>query len=107
LENHVAVDFFSPSMGRGETPFNLYTTMCGFHRDDGWYRHFARYGRLVFFPRTPQPFAQSVLEAYLLGLEVTVSGRIGCESFGVGLDGVAEMCAESAAKFWDVMSNAV
>ena len=80
---------------------------CATDGSPQWYTHLARYGKMVFFPREPQCFAYSVLEAYLLGLEVEVSGRIGVESFDCNFDELVDRCSHSGRDFWDMALNAL
>jgi len=65
---------------------------------------FSRYKRFIFFPRTPAPFGFTCLLAYMLGLEVTYSGEIGCLSWG-NRESLANLCDGAPQMFWDVVEE--
>jgi len=82
---------------QGETPYAKYRGMFPLGQRISI---LSQYRTFVRFPKRPEPFGLCVMEAYLAGLEVIVTGRIGCLSFDVSLDELAEMCETSAEKFW-------
>jgi hypothetical protein len=100
------VDFFSPSMPQGTGPFNSFTRMHGFISETdasefgGFYETIAHFKKFIHFPRHPEPYPYSILEAHLLGLEVEVTGRIGVESWGDGIDATIKRASTGAVDFW-------
>lgn len=107
FENKTVVDFYSPTMPKGTVAPNRYCRLMGFISEDGWYETVAGYERFVHFPRHPDCFPYSVLEAFALGLEVVVRGRLGVESFGLPWEELLSWCNRSAKQFWDIMLNTV
>jgi len=72
---------------------------------EAWPATVAQYGKFVSMPRTPQAFGLGLMEAYALGLEVHVSGRVGCESYSLGLDDVLERSRGASEEFWGLCLN--
>lgn len=73
---------------------------------------FLAYKRFAYFPRMPVPFGFTFLLAYMLGLEVTYSGELGCLSYGpiqtVGgtkKGGLPDFCRNAPRMFWDVVEE--
>lgn len=73
---------------------------------------FLPYSRFVFFPRTPVPFGFTFLLAYMLGLEMTYSGEIGCLSYGpiqtIGgtkKGGLPDHCRLAPETFWNIVEE--
>lgn len=58
--------------------------------------------KLLHFPRAPEGFSYSMLEAWLSGLEVIYSGRSGLDSFDKGWDEIVKDCSQSANEFWQI-----
>lgn len=103
-DNKTNVDFYSPSMPpNAEQP--QYCTFRGFIPENEWYSTLAGYEKFLHFPRVPDAFPYSVLEAYALGLEVEVRGRLGVESFGVDWDDLLGQCETSAHRFWELVEE--
>jgi len=102
-EQKRVLDMYSPYMPPGSKPPHEWVRLNGyFPEQNGWLDTIARHRSFVHFPRQPECFPYSVLEAYLCGCEVIVSGRLGVESFGLPLDDVVQLCAESRTKLWDI-----
>lgn len=83
-------------------PITPLVTGCGPVALDAAAPSFLSYSRFVFFPRKPIPFGFTFMLAYMLGLEVTHSGEIGCLSYG-DLD--ASMCERAPEDFWRVVEE--
>ena len=66
---------------------------------------FAPYSRFVYFPRKPIPFGFSFFLAYLLGLEMTYSGEIGCMSWLSMSTHLEKLCLKATDDFWDVVEE--
>jgi len=66
---------------------------------------FKQYQKFAFFPRTPTPFGLPVLIAYMLGLEITYSGEIGCMSWRCSLEELA-WASGASERFWSVVRQA-
>ena len=105
LETHTHLDLYSPTMPQNLERPNNYVQYKGFVPQDRFWAEIARHKTFVHFPRQPEPWPYSVLEAYLLGCEIIISGRFGCESFGGGLDRAVELASTSADDFWDAALN--
>lgn len=67
---------------------------------------FLPYSRFIFFPRAPIPFGFAFMLAYMLGLEVTYSGEIGCLSWGNDLESLATLCGGAPQMLWDAIEGA-
>lgn len=52
------------------------------------------------FPRAPEGFCYSLMEAWLAGLKVIYSGRIGLDSWEKPWDELAEDCYNAPKNFW-------
>lgn len=107
--NQAKLDMFSPSMPADVLSQNwIFNPLCkprGFCPEEKWYSTLAGYERFVHFNRVPDAFGYSILEAYLLGLEVVVSGQTGVESYEIGFDQLAEKCGTAASEFWRRMEE--
>lgn len=79
-----------------------WVTYQGMFHPDFKARILSEHRAFLHFPRRPEPFCLAIIEAYLAGLEVIYSGRIGCLSFGETLDRVAERCEAGAERFWEL-----
>lgn len=99
--NHINTNYFGSNM-----PKNAESTNTHFR---GWVQHeqmpsiYAQHNKMVFLPRNPQPFGRAIAEAYLAGLELVVSGKIGAESFNNPLDEVFKSCLSSADAYWNIL----
>jgi len=60
-----------------------------------------------YFPRRPSGFSLAMLEAYLAGLELVYSGRIGIFSFKKPLEAVAEDCCQAGERLWQLVEGAL
>lgn len=103
LRERRLVDMYSPSMPPGSKAPHSYVRFHGyFPEQDGWLDTIARHRTFVHFPRQPECFPYSMLEAYLLGCEVIVSGRLGVESYGLPLDEVVRLADASRTRLWEI-----
>ena len=111
LRNRERVDFYSPSMPPEELAqpwlFNRWCRPKGFCAEERWLETFASYERFLHLPRFPDAFGYAALEAWLLGLEVVVSGVTGVESWGLPFGALVERCAGAAEEFWGVVGAAL
>src|SRR3972149_1887129 len=79
---------------------------------------FRQYDKFIYFPRTPVPFGFTFLLAYLLGLEVSYSGEIGCLSYvsavdygwpssSMSVDDVIDESLGATDRFWEIVEEVV
>lgn len=106
-ETQSPTNFYSASLPPGTTAPHRFAQLRGYGPPEVWWDLVAQHQRYVFLPREPIPFGYGALEAHLLGLEVTLAGRVGVESFGIPLDELAARCAESGARFWETACQAL
>lgn len=73
---------------------------------------FLPYSKFIFFPRAVIPFGFTFMLAYMLGLEVTYSGEIGCLSYvpietigSTKRGGLADYCNNAPKEFWQVIEE--
>jgi hypothetical protein len=66
---------------------------------------FAPYSRFAFFPRVPVPFGFTFLLAYMLGLEMTYSGEVGCLSWERGPEELVNLCDGAPNMLWDAVEE--
>ena len=67
----------------------------------------ASHEQFVHFPRQPEPFCYSLLEAWLAGLTVTYAGRIGIDSYGLPWPELAERCHKAPQEFWRIVEREI
>lgn len=108
-EQGIKLDMYGPSIPSDAEPDNAYVTICGMAAEDGWLERVASYGTFVMMPREPQCYPYGPLEAYLLGLNVVLTGRFGIESFphGRDLDATIALGERGASRFWDLTLNSL
>ncbi len=105
LLNRTVLDMYSPSMPAGQDEPNEYVKIHHFMPQENWWDEIARHKQFVHFPRQPECFPYSVLEAYLLGCEVIMSGRLGVESYGISFEELIQMASQSRARLWDIAQD--
>ncbi len=72
----------------------------GFVRDEDLDLALASHEYFIHFPRSPEGFCYSLMEAWLAGLSVIYSGRIGLDSWDMPWIDLARDCNKSTAEFW-------
>ena len=104
-EHEVQLDIYGIGMKPGESSTDKRIHVRGFVQDNERDLALATHEKFVHFPRFPEPFCYSLLEAWLAGLEVIYSGRIGFESFDKPWDEVIEDSHKSPQRFWELAES--
>jgi len=96
--NETRVDAYGMRTPEGE--IGPYVTGKGFAPAADWLHIMASYEKFVHFPRVPDAFNMTLMEAYLLGLEVIYTNDIGCLSYDKPPEELIEDCAVAPATLW-------
>jgi len=105
-DHRLGVDFYSPSMDVANQVPAQFCNFKGFVPEADWYPTLARYSKLIHFPRVPEPFPYIVMEAFALGLQVEMTGRVGIESYDCDMVELLDRCDRAAGEFWDIVRSA-
>lgn len=101
MKNEVVLDVY----GIGLSPANHespYINLKGQCNDDERDLAFASHEIFPHFPRSPEGFCYALMEAWLAGLKVVYSGRIGLDSWEKPWDELARDCHNAPEKFWEL-----
>jgi LmbE family N-acetylglucosaminyl deacetylase len=96
--NKVPLDIYGFGFGASEPDAEV--TIKGTVSDEQRDMALSAHKEFVHFPRYPEPFCYSLMEAWLAGLEVTYAGRVGIDSYEQPWEEVAERSRES--EFWKI-----
>ncbi len=100
-DNKVILDMYGIGIGPAETT-NPFVRVIGTLTDEQLQLALASHQYFVHFPRIPEGFPYSLMEAWLAGLEVLYSGRIGLDSWDMSWNDLAVKCAETPIRFWEL-----
>lgn len=104
-EHDAQLDIYGIGLSPGQVSPDEKIHVRGYVEDNEHDLALATHEKFVFFPRGPEPFCYSLLEAWLAGLEVIYSGRIGFESFDKPWDEITEDCYKSPQRFWEIAES--
>ena len=99
--NQIQLDIYGVGMPQ-QPSNNPLVHMVGQVSDSDLDLALATHEKFVHFPRGPEGFCYSLMEAWLAGLEVIYAGRIGLDSWEKDWVELAEDCNNAPRRFWEI-----
>ena len=104
IDNKIVLDIYGIGLSQDHHE-NPYINLKGQCTDAEQGLALASHEIFPHFPRAPEGFCYSLMEAWLAGLKVIYSGRIGLDSWEKPWEELAKDCHEAPAKFWKLVEQ--
>jgi len=101
--NKTPLDMYG--IGHGEKQESQFVRIKGMVSDEERDQALASHRWFVHFPRAPEGFCYSLMEAWLAGVEVIYSGRIGLDSWDKPWAELAADCHQAPRRFWEIAAQ--
>lgn len=98
--NRAHLDMYG--IGHGEKQESQFVKIWGLVSDTERDQALASHQHFIHFPRGPEGFCYSLMEAWLAGLQVVYSGRIGLDSWDKPWADLAVDCYHAPERFWKI-----
>lgn len=101
IRNKVVLDVYGIGLAAANHQ-SPYINLRGQCTDEEKVLAFASHEIFPHFPRAPEGFCYSLMEAWLAGLKVIYSGRIGLDSWEKPWEELAQDCHQAPKRFWEL-----
>ncbi len=104
MKNKITLDIYGIGL-KGAEHENPYINLRGQCTGEEQGLALASHELFPHFPRAPEGFCYSLMEAWLSGLKVVYAGRIGLDSWEKPWDELAKDCYEAPTRFWKLVEQ--